>query len=127
MTAIRLYLDEDSMSRSLVHALRARGVDVTTALDEGMIERDDAEHLDYATDQGRVLYTFNVGDFNRLHKEYLTQGKSHAGIVLAPQQRYSVGEQMRRLLRLMATKSANDMKNDIEFLSTWGESSHHEP
>lgn len=85
MTTIRLYMDEDSMDQALVRALQARSVDVTTALDEGMIERDDAEHLDYATAQGCVLYTFNVGDFNRLHKEYLTQGKSHAGIVLAPQ------------------------------------------
>ena len=56
MSAIRLYMDEDSMSHSLVRALRARGVDVTTALEEGMIERGDAEHLDHATAQGRVLY-----------------------------------------------------------------------
>jgi hypothetical protein len=34
--------DEDSMHRSLVRALRARGVDVITALDAGMIERADA-------------------------------------------------------------------------------------
>ncbi len=40
------------MRRSLVRALRARGVDVITALDAGMIEREDAEHLDYATEQG---------------------------------------------------------------------------
>ena len=30
---IRLYLEEDSMRRSLVRALRARGIDVITALD----------------------------------------------------------------------------------------------
>ncbi len=121
---MRLYMDEDSMDQALVHALRARGVDVTTALNEGMIERDDTEHLDYATTQGRVLYTFNVGDFNRLHKGYLTQGKSHAGIILAPQQRYSIGEQMRRLLALMATKSADEMKNNVEFLSAWSGNRH---
>jgi hypothetical protein len=46
---IRLYFDEDSMRRSLVRALRARGVDVITALDAGMIEREDVDHLDYAT------------------------------------------------------------------------------
>ena len=40
--SIRLYIDEDSMDRALVRALRARGVDVTTALEEGMIEREDA-------------------------------------------------------------------------------------
>lgn len=108
------------MRHSLVRALRARGVEVTTALDEGMIECDDAEHLDYATIQGCVVYTFNVTDFYRLHTDYLAQGKSHTGIILARQQRYSVGEQMRRLLRLMATKSAEERKNRVEFLSAWG-------
>lgn len=117
---IRLYLDEDSMRRSLVRALRARGVDVVTALDAGMIEREDWEHLDYATEQGRVLCTFNVGDFYRLHSEYVAQGKRHAGIVLMQQQRFSVGEQLRRLLRLMASKSADEMGNWVEFLSAWG-------
>ena len=117
--SIRLYIDEDSMDRALVRALRARGVDVTTASEEGMIERGDAEHLDYATAQGRVLYSFNREDFYRLHTTYLAQGKSHAGIILARQQHYSVGEQMRRLLSLIATRSADEMKNWIEFLSAW--------
>lgn len=31
----------------------------------------------------------------------------------------SVGEQMRWLLALMASKSADDMRNNVEFLSTW--------
>ena len=117
---IRLYFDEDSMQRSLVRALRARGVDVITALEAGLIEREDAEHLDYATEQGRVLCTFNAGDFYRLHSEYVAQGKPHAGIILMRQQYYSVGEQMRRLLRLVTSKSADEMENWIEFLSAWG-------
>ena len=117
--SIRLYIDEDSMDRALVRALRARGVDVTTALEEEMIERGDAEHLDYATAQGRVLYSFNREDFYRLHTAYLAQGKAHAGIILARQQHYSIGEQMRRLLKLIATKSADEMENWVEFLSAW--------
>lgn len=116
---IRLYFDEDSMRRSLVQVLRARGVDVITALDAEMIGREDAEHLDYATEQGRVLCTFNVGDFCRLHSDYVAQGKPHAGIILMRQQHYSVGEQMRRLLRLVANKSAGEMENWVEFLSVW--------
>lgn len=118
---IRLYLEEDSMRRALIRALRTRGADVTTALEAGMIECDDKEHLDYATTQGRVLYSFNVGDFYGLHLAYLAEGKSHAGMILAQQQRYSVGEQMRRLLKLVTTKSAEDMKNQVEFLSAWHE------
>ena len=117
---IRLYMDEDAMDQALVQALRARGVVVITALDAGMIERDDADHLDYATEQGSVLCSFNVGDFYHLHSDYVAQGKPHAGIILMRQQHYSVGEQMRRLLRLIASKSADEMENWVEFLSTWG-------
>jgi hypothetical protein len=95
-------------------------VDVLTALDAGMIERSDEGHLEYATKEGRVLYSFNVRDFYGLHQEYLAGGKSLAGIILGRQQRYSAGEQMRRLLKLIATKSAEEMKNHVEFLSAWG-------
>lgn len=116
---IRLYVDEDSMDKALIRALRTRGMDVTTAQDEGMIERSDVEHLEYATSQGRVLYSFNRRDFYQLHTEYLRQGKFHAGIILARQQQYSVGEQMRRILKLNAAKSAEEMQHWVEFLSAW--------
>jgi hypothetical protein len=116
---ICLYLDEDCQNRDLVRALRARAVDVMTALDVGMIHRDDEDHLEYATDKSRVLYSFNIGDFCRLHSDWLAKGRSHAGIILGPQQTYSVGEQMRRLLTLIARKSAEDMKDNVEFLSHW--------
>ncbi len=116
---IRLYVDEDAMDTNLVQALRARSVDVVTALEGGMIERGDGEHLGYASAHGRVLYSFNVGDFYRLHRDYLSEGKSHAGIILARQQHYSVGEQMRGLLTLIAAKSAEEMQNRVEFLGAW--------
>ena len=117
--AVRLYFDEDSMDRNLVRALRARGMDVSTALEENMIYQTDREHLEYATEQGRVLFSFNRGDFYQLHTEYLAMGRPHAGIILANQQHYSVGEQMRRILRLSAAKSAEAMQNWLEFLSAW--------
>lgn len=117
---IRLYLDEDSMDHDLVDELRARGVAVTTALEQGMLGRDDTEQLAYATTQGRVLCSCNVAHFYRLHAEMLAEGKTHAGIVLVQQQRYSLGEQMRRLLILIAAKPAETMQNHVEFLSAWG-------
>jgi hypothetical protein len=118
---IRLYFDEDSMRHALIHALRARGIDVQTALDAAMIERTDEAHLEFATAQGRVLCSFNVGDFYKLHTGYLAQHKLHTGIVLARQQQYSVGEYMRRLLNLMVHLTAEEMQNRVEFLSAWGE------
>lgn len=76
-----------------------------------MVGQGDEDHLDYATAQGRVLCTFNVSDFYHLHTEYLAQGKPHAGIVLMQQQRHTIGEQMRRLLKLASLKSAETMQN----------------
>lgn len=89
-----------------------------TAHEAGMIEKSDEEHLAFATGQGRVLFTFNRADFYRLHTRLMVEGRSHAGIILAPQQRYSVGEQMRRLLRFIAARSAESMRNQVEFLSS---------
>ena len=67
----------------------------------------------------RNVYSFNVRDYCHLHAEFLAQGRPHAGIILAKQQHYSVGEQMRRLLKLIATKAMEEMTNKIEFLSDW--------
>lgn len=107
------------MDDDLVQALRLRGVDVQTALDAGLVGRPDEEHLAHAAAEGRVLYTFNVGDFMHLHGEYMAAGSSHAGIVFGDQQRFSVGEQMRRLLRIAALRPAEEMRSVYEFLSAW--------
>ncbi|MEH1910145.1 MAG: DUF5615 family PIN-like protein [Nostoc sp.] len=73
----------------------------------------------WATEQGRVIYSGNVRDFYRLHTEFVTRGQPHAGILLMQQQRFSVGEQVRGILVLLATKSAEQMHNQVEFLSDW--------
>lgn len=113
---LALYFDEDSMDQSLINALRARGVDLTTATEAGLLGRTDREQLEYATAVGRVLYTFNRGDFYRLHGQYLAQGLNHCGIILATQQRYSIGEQLRQLLELITIKTPQQMQNNVEFL-----------
>ncbi len=115
---IRIYLDEDAMSRSLISALRSRGVDVTVASDVGMRGRSDAEHLAYATTQGLVLFSFNMRHYMALHTSWLEQGQSHAGLILSDQH-YGVGELMRRILRIVAGLSAEEMKDRTEFLSSW--------
>jgi len=122
MSKILLYLDEDAMDDDLVQALRFRGVDVLTATEAGMLHRNDDEQLYWATVNRRVLYSFNVKDFYQLHTRLLEQASVHAGIILAPQQRYSVGEQMRGIIKLISTKSAEDIQSQVEFLSNWIES-----
>lgn len=104
------------MSHALVQGLRARSVDVTTVFEEALTGQSDIIQLEYATLQGRAIYTFDVGHFCQLHAEYLAAGKTHEGIIVVYRQRYSVGEQMRRLLKLIETQSAEEMKNRLHFL-----------
>lgn len=119
MNTVRLYFDADAGQRAVVRGLQARGVDVMTATEAGLADATDEQQLEFARDQARALFTFNAADFFRIHTEYLTRGKPHAGTILAPQQRYSVGERIRRLLKLVATRTAEQMENRVEFLSDW--------
>lgn len=119
MSQIRLYLDEDSMRKSLVFGLRARSVDVFTAAESHMINRQDEDHLTAASAAGRALFTYNISDYCDLHQSWMNLQRTHAGIIVAPQQHYSVGEELRRIMRLISRCSAEQMQNRLEFLSSW--------
>lgn len=115
-----LYFDDDSGERALIRALREHGVEVLTSVDAGTFGSTDSVHLAFASQRGLVVCTSNVGDFLRLHAEVVQRGGEHAGIVLIPQQLYSVGERLRRLVNLSAELSPEQMHNWTEFLSAWG-------
>ena len=48
------------------------------------------------------------------------QAMNMRGSSLTRQQQFTVGEQLRRLLRLIAKIPAEEMKNRVEFLGAWG-------
>jgi hypothetical protein len=120
VSRIKIYVDKDAMDSDLVAALRSRSITAITALDAGPAGKSDDEQAAFAAEHGCVLYTFNVSDFYRLHTEWVDAGRDHAGMILAPQQRFSVGEQLRRILRLRTAMTAASMRNQAEFLGNWG-------
>jgi hypothetical protein len=105
------------MDTDLVGALRHRNVPVVTPVEENLTGRTDEDQFAYASERQCVLYTFNVSDFYALHTRWLAAARHHASLILAPQQRFSAGEQLRRILRLRATKSAEAMRDRAEFLT----------
>jgi DNA-binding transcriptional MerR regulator len=119
VSKIRLYLDEDIQEQALILALRNSGVDVITTSEANRLSFSDEEQLIWATEQGRVVYSFNRRDFSRLHNICIAEERSHTGIILAQQQRYSVGGQLRGLLNLIAAKSAEEMIDQLEYLGTY--------
>ncbi len=91
--------------------------DVVTAADAGMIHRQHEDHLHLATVRGRALYSFKVGDFHEIHTAWTGCGRNHCCIVLTQQQRYSTGEQIRRLLRLIGSLSTEAIACRLELIS----------
>ena len=79
----------------------------------------DAEQLTWAVEQQRAIYTYNASDFCRLHSEFLRQGRHHAGIIIGDQQTASIGEELRRLIKVSEARTAANMKDSLEFLSNW--------
>lgn len=117
MSQLCLYLDEDSFEKSLVKAFRSSGLDVVTVADVSRQSLSDESQLVWATEQGRVIYSYNQRDFCRLHREFLATERNHAGIIVLPQQSYSIGQQLRGLLKLATHQSNATTVNQLVFLS----------
>lgn len=113
---IKLYLDED-VPLSFGEALRTRGVDALSTQKAGNKGFTDLEQLQFAVEHGRVIITHNKKDFMLLHKNYLELKKQHHGIILTDQQ--PIGVLLKRIMKLWFTVNSKEMKNRLEFLSTW--------
>lgn len=98
---LRLFFDED-VHVVLADILRKRGYDAIHAGEVQRLGLSDESQLNFATEEGRSIMTFNVGDFIRLHNGWLKKGREHAGIVVSKQ--LTVGESLRRLLILLQKK-----------------------
>jgi len=113
---ISLYLDEHIQS-SVTEALKARGVDVLTTQEAGNRGKDDVNQHIFATQNGRVLFSYNKRHFAKIHYEWMTEKRPHDGIILSDQ--LPVGMILRRLMKLFFSLASGDMKNRLEYLSTW--------
>ncbi len=74
--SLKLFIDEDSLSKPLVKFLRKAGYNVVTVNEVGLNGKSDLMVLNYAIEIGRIILTHNCQDFENLHKETIT----HPGI-----------------------------------------------
>lgn len=79
---MRLFLDAHVSARRIATALRERH-DVRAADEERELDGwDDERLLALATEEGRIMITFNVADFARIATEWAAASRSHAGCLL---------------------------------------------
>lgn len=106
----KLYLDED-VHKNVATALRLKGYNVISVHEVQKHSLSDCQQLEYAIAEERAIFTFNVGDFNRLHKEYIESGKKHSGILLSKQ--IPISETIKRLVKFLYAHSSEEIRNNI--------------
>ena len=76
-----------------------------------------SEQLSFAAAEGRVLYSANVGDFARLHAEWLRSERVHAGLILRSWQQMPIGLQLEGLLAINAAFDRDAMASSLIYMS----------
>ena len=109
MSRVRYYLDEH-VGGAIAKGLLRRGVEVVTVVEAGMRGRTDEDHLEFALNAGRTIFTQDR-DFLRL----AASGERHAGIVYGPQG-IPIGRIVSSLLFIYQVLSAEEMTNRVEYL-----------
>ena len=110
---IRLYLDED-VHKQVALALRLRGYDVVSVHELEKWNFSDEEQLTFAANDNRAIFTFNRGDFAKLHEQWLSAGKDHCGIIASKQ--LNLSETIHKLNKLLFSKKAEEIKSQLIWL-----------
>jgi uncharacterized protein with PIN domain len=113
---VRLYTDE-MIHGGLAAALRARGYDVLSCQEAARSNQaiSDEEQLQFATQQGRAILTYNIGHFVRLDAQWKQAGRQHAGIVVTAEVA-DLGTLLRRVERHLETYEPADQHNTVLWL-----------
>lgn len=77
--SLKFYTDKH-IPKAVAIQLRMRGIDVLRCEDVDMDDAKDAQHLEYATLQMRIIITHD-DDFAQLDAEWRAAGKKHGGIL----------------------------------------------
>ena len=110
MASLRFYLDEN-VPVQVARQLESRGIDAVSVRDLGLLGEDDVNHLQNATESGRVFCTHDT-DFLRL----AASGFQHSGVVFGQQEIHYIGEWVNWLTLMHAVYTSEEMINRIEYL-----------
>ena len=106
---IKFYLDEH-VPNAVARGLRARGIDVLTVVEAGMLGATDEEHLAHAKSEGRVIFSRDK-DFLRLG----TTIPDHAGVIYADMQT-PIGAVINGLMLIHGVMAPAEMVGRVEYL-----------
>lgn len=112
----RFATDEDFNNRILRGLLRRRpGLDIVRAQDAGLGGRSDAEVLEWAASEGRVLFTHDVTTMKRYVDERVAAGLPMPG-VFEVNQRAAIGQTIEDILLLAECSLEGEWEGQVRFL-----------
>lgn len=118
MSKPKLHLDEDASRNALFKALISNGHDVTRTPNEWINKRaKDEEQLQKASEQGRSIFSYNAKDFLRIAKQIT----KHKGIIVSKRKPFSII--LKALNSFFNESSAEEMENQVRWLSDWEDKS----
>jgi len=86
--------------------------------EEGRLSASDVGQLEFAAGNEWVLVSHNIKDFARLHAAWMSQGRTHHGMILVQQDKFAMGEQLRRLQKVLTQKEEHGMQNELVYLTS---------
>jgi len=95
---------------AIVEGLKRRGVDILSAGELGKLGLTDDQQISVAKTNRAILFTHDA-DFLRIACH-----KRQPGIIYVHQQKFSVGECIKRIKAITETKEPAEMRNRIVFL-----------
>ncbi|MBI2472508.1 MAG: DUF5615 family PIN-like protein [Planctomycetes bacterium] len=109
MAKITFYTNE-SVNVAVAEGLKRRGIKILSARETGNLGLSDEEQLEYAKKNNFVIITHD-DDFLTMATRF-----DHRGIVYVHQQKYGVGDLIRKLKLLWDVAEQEDFRNHVEFL-----------
>ena len=80
---MRLFLDAQVSGRRIAEALRDAGLEMRAADEERALDGwSDADLLALASQEGRIMVTFNVLDFPHIAQRWAEEGWHHSGCAI---------------------------------------------
>jgi hypothetical protein len=104
---------DHQFSAAVTRGVRARGIDVLTAFEDGAEQLDDDLLLTRATNLSRVLVTHDQG-FLRIAAERQRFGHGFAGIAFAVQKSLHIGSVIEYLELMAHVMSSEEICNRVE-------------
>ncbi|KAF0143464.1 MAG: hypothetical protein FD156_2645 [Nitrospirae bacterium] len=114
MPKLKIYTDENVDVR-VSEGLRLRGIKAVSAIEKGLIGISDIKHFSYASEMQATIFSHDH-HFIEIAKELTRDGKTHWGVIFVEMNKLTIGECIKRLSLYAEVLSAEDMKNQVEFL-----------